>query len=99
VLGGKTADFTRPEDAEWPVWACYLRDAWQDLRDDRRMGDMGGMGRIYFAAIDQYASRYDIAGAAFDDFLRFIRVLDDEFMRHTGEKRKAEAELKTRGQR
>jgi len=53
------------------------------------MGDMGGMGRIYWRAINGYAARHGIAGDAFDDFVTFIRALDDEFLQHMRDKRPA----------
>lgn len=53
---------------------------------------MGGIGRIYFTAIDRYALRYGITGQAFDDFLLFIRALDDVFIQHVNAKRKEQAD-------
>ena len=61
------------------------------------MGDMGGMGRIYWRAINQYAVRDDIEGSDFDDFVTFIRALDDEFLSFVGEKRKTDAAKKAQG--
>lgn len=89
-MGDKAEELRRQPDEEWPPWSGFIRAAWQDLRDDRHMGDMGEMGRIYWAAIDRYAERHEISGNDFDEFLMFVRVLDDEFMRHLSEKRKAE---------
>lgn len=56
---------------------------------------MGGMGRIYWDAINQYAERHGIIGSVFDDFLTFVRALDDEFMRHVAEKQKADKKAKS----
>lgn len=53
---------------------------------------MGEMGRIYFAAIDTYAQRYEIDGSDFDTFVTFMRALDDEYIAHVTEKQKAEQE-------
>lgn len=69
----------------------HIQTAWNDLRDDRHYGSMGGMGRIYFTAIDRYADRFAIVGDAFDAFLTYLRALDDEYLRHMAEKQKAEA--------
>jgi hypothetical protein len=83
-------ELARPEDAEWPAWSLYIRNAWSELRDDRHFGSMGGMGRIYWTAIDRYALRYKIAGEAFESFLLFLRAIDDEYMQHIFEKQKEE---------
>lgn len=56
---------------------------------------MGGMGRIYFSAIDRFAERFGIYGSDFDAFLTFIHALDDEFMRHVAEKQKAASKAKS----
>ena len=53
---------------------------------------MGGLGRIYFTAIDRYAARYGIVGSDFDAFLTFVQALDDEYVSHVSEKQKAESE-------
>jgi hypothetical protein len=42
-------------------------------------------GRLPFSAIDRYATRYGIRGAAFDLFLRLIDILDDEYLEITRE--------------
>lgn len=57
---------------------------------------MGGLGRIYFRAIDHYARRHGIEGEAFDDLEAFVRALDDEFIRHATEKQKADRANKER---
>lgn len=90
MFAGREAEIDRPEDAQWPVWAGYVRAAWHELRDDRFYGAMGGMGRIYFAAMDTYAQRYEIAGSDFDNFVTFMRALDDEYIAHMNEKQKTE---------
>lgn len=87
---GKEEEIERPNDAQWPRWASHIYAAWIDLRDDRHYGDMGGLGGIYFTAIDRYAQRFNICGTAFDNFLMFIRVLDEEYIRHVSEKQKTE---------
>lgn len=53
---------------------------------------MGGLGRIYFAAIERYATRHEIEGSAFDDFLMFLRAVDDEYVVFVNAKQKAESE-------
>lgn len=90
LFAGREKDIERPDDAQWPVWSGYVQHAWQELRDDRFYGAMGGMGRIYFAAINDYALRYEIVGSAFEDFKTFLRALDDEYIAHVSEKQKAE---------
>lgn len=95
AFGTRVEDIQRSEDEEWPPWSDYIRNAWGELRDDRHIGAMGGMGRIYFSAIHQYAVRSEISGSDFDDFLMFLRALDDEFMRHVAEKQKADKKAKS----
>lgn len=57
---------------------------------------MGGLGRIYFTAIDRYAARFNITSSDFDNLLTFVRALDDEYLRHMSEQRKVEeAKAKT----
>lgn len=90
LYAGREEEIDRPDDSQWPVWSGYVQAAWHELRDDRFYGAMGGMGRIYFAAIDIYAARYNIDGSAFDDFVTFIRALDDEYIAHETKKQKAE---------
>jgi hypothetical protein len=94
ILSSKREQFQRPGDAEWPAWSGYIRDAWSELRDDRHVGAMGGMGRIYFSAIDKYADRFQITGTDFDAFVIFLRAIDDEYMRHVAEKQEAELKKK-----
>jgi len=79
---------TRPDDAAWPSWSGSLQVAWDALRDDRHYGAMGGLGRIHFAAIDHYAARFGIDGAAFGEFAALIRALDDEYIALTLEEQK-----------
>jgi hypothetical protein len=73
--------------------------AWQTLRDDRHYGDMGGAGRIYFTAIERYASRYDIAGTDFDQFVTIILEMDAEYLIYLNEKAKADQERRDRRER
>lgn len=96
LLSERAEELERPQDAQWPPWSGYIRTAWDALRDDRFMGDMGGMGGIYSTAIDGYAQRHGIEGEDFDNFVTFIRALDTEFLRHISEKRKAQAEADKR---
>lgn len=77
----KPEEIERPEEAQWPMWSAPVQSAWDALRDDRNDGE-GGLGRIYFTAIDHYAARFNITGSDFDDLLLFVRVLDDEYIRH-----------------
>jgi hypothetical protein len=89
ALAAAAPEYQRTEEEEWPAWSDYMRTAWSALRDDRHVGAMGGMGRIYWTAIHAYAERQGLSGSAFDDFETFIRAMDDEFMRHISEKQKA----------
>lgn len=88
-MAAKLNGLERARDEEWPPWSDYIRNAWAALRDDRFVGAMGGMGRIYWTAIDRYADMLGLTGQAYDDFETFIRALDDEFLRHVAEKQKA----------
>jgi len=85
------ADAVRPDDAQWPEWAGVYRGAWEALRDDRHYGAMGGLGRIYYSAIDRYAERHGIAGSAFDDFLTLVHAMDEEYVAHVTRRQRAEA--------
>lgn len=85
ALQAKAETAERPQEAEWPDWSGHVRAAWSELRDDRFRGAMGGIGRIYFTAIDRYAARFGIAGEDFDFFHWAFRVLDDEYVRHIQE--------------
>jgi len=53
---------------------------------------MGGLGKIYFTAMDRYASRYGIGGCAFDIFVQLVTAMDDEYLAYEYERQKAEAE-------
>lgn len=53
---------------------------------------MGGLGRIYFQAINHYAERHGIVDSAFDAFLTLLRVIDDEYVAVQNERAKAEAD-------
>jgi len=53
---------------------------------------MGGLGRIYFSAIDRYAERHGIAGSAFDDFLTLVQAMDEEYVAHVTRKQRADAD-------
>ncbi len=53
---------------------------------------MGGLGRIWFSSISGYSERHGIVGSAFDDFLIFIRAVDDEYVAVMNERAAAEAE-------
>lgn len=82
----------RPAEAQWPEWSGPIQAAWDELRDDRNAGE-GGLGRIYFTAIDHYAARYNITGSDFDSLLFLVRVIDDEYISHVNaERAKAMAE-------
>lgn len=53
---------------------------------------MGGAGHIWFTAIDAYATRMGIDGAAFDRLRRVVLEIDDEYLAWLGEQEKARAE-------
>jgi hypothetical protein len=90
LLAPKQAETARPEDAEWPAWAGTVRIAWAELRHDRHIGAMGGIGHIYFTAIDRYAERFGITGHAFDDLLIYLRAMDEEYVAHVMAMQEAE---------
>lgn len=80
------------EHAEWPVWSGYLRNAWNDLRDDRFYGAMGGMGRIYYTAVSRYARDN---GIDLEPFVTFIYAMDDVFLKVAAEKEKQRTDNQT----
>lgn len=51
---------------------------------------MGGLGRIYFTAIECYAVRNGIADSEFETFLSFVRAIDEEYIAHVNAQTKAE---------
>lgn len=92
IYAGREQEIERPEDAQWPEWSGYVYVAFQELRDDRHYGAMGGLGRIWFSSIKQYAEHYGIEGSAFDDFVTYLRAVDDENIAIQNERAKAEAD-------
>ena len=58
------------------------------LGSDRPPG-MAGPTAIPFAAVDRYATRFDIEGEDFDEFYRFIRHCDAVYLKWAEEQRKA----------
>lgn len=82
----------RPEDTEWPEWSGSYRRAWNILRDDRFYGAMGGMGRIYYAALATYAKKNDIDGDEFELFIQLVWAMDEEYILICDEKSKIEAD-------
>lgn len=73
------------EVVAWPEWSGYLQRAWQVLHDDRFFGAMGGMGRIYYTAISQYARDNNIE---LEPFVTFIHAMDDVYIAYASEKQK-----------
>lgn len=62
-----------------PGLALFLQ-AFEDLSPSRPSGGFG-LGSIPFEAIDRYARRFRIDDAEdFDDLVRFVRALDDEYL-------------------
>lgn len=62
-----------------PGLGLYLQ-AFEDLSPSRSIG-FGGPGPIPFEAIDRYATRFCIDDIDdFDDLLRLIRALDEEYL-------------------
>lgn len=68
-----------------PYHQIYWR-AWNRVRFDRQYGAFGGESRISFLALDAYAARYGIHGAAFDDLVTVIEALDAEWLAYVAEK-------------
>lgn len=85
------AEFERPEEAEWPPWANYLREAWSTLQQDRSLG-FGGVGGLWHLSAMYYANIHGFEGDELDDFLHFMRVLDSEYIKHCDEQAKTETE-------
>ena len=52
-----------------------------------------GIGPVPFSSIVQYAKVFGIS--EFDDFLYYIRLLDNTYLDHEGKKLKAKADGKT----
>lgn len=90
IFAGREDEIERPEEAQWPPWSVHIQVAFNELRDDRFYGSMGGLGRIYFTAIERYAQRFGIEGSAFDDFVTYVRAIDDEYVLVTNERAEAE---------
>jgi hypothetical protein len=82
----------RPPEAKWPDWSGPYRDAFEALTDDRFFGAMGGIGRIYYTAIDCYAVRLGLSDYEFDRFRVLVRALDDEYVAWVREKQAEELE-------
>jgi hypothetical protein len=59
---------------------------------------MGGIGRIYYTAIDRYAQRAGLVDSDFEFFKMGLRALDEEFIRYVEERRKADQERRKREQ-
>jgi hypothetical protein len=53
---------------------------------------MGGVGRIYFTAIDRYAERFGLTDDQFERFRIFIRAMDEEYVLYVREKQEEEIE-------
>lgn len=96
----------KPEEAFVPAGAEFAWAAFWRLHGDRPhiiegsviAAGMGGAtlieprpGRIPFGAIDRYARRFGIDGSAFDLLLRFVDVLDDEFLAWESERARQRA--------
>jgi hypothetical protein len=92
LFEGREDELERPEEACWPDWSQPYRDAFEELRDDRFYGAMGGMSRIYSTSIDAYARRFGIDGTAFEHFSTFVRAIDDEYVAVQLERAEREAE-------
>ena len=62
-------------------WHLHYWEAWHALRHDRQfIGQMAIEQPISFMAIDAYARRFEIEGDAFSHLLRFVSVIDTEFL-------------------
>lgn len=70
------------------LWHAFYWEAWHSLRYDRQyIGQLGEETPISFMAIDAYARRRDIGGEAFDLLLRFVTVIDVEYIAVCAEQR------------
>lgn len=63
-----------------PDWAASAVAAWQMLRDDRSIGAMGGIGRIWYASASRYARDLGLAGEDAASLIETIMALDDEYL-------------------
>ena len=63
-----------------PGLDLYLR-AFEDLSPGRPQTGLGGPAPIPFDTVDRYAARFGFDDPdAFDDLLRFLRALDEEYL-------------------
>jgi hypothetical protein len=76
------------EYVEWPKGSAYLQRAWHVLHDDRFYGAMGGMGRIFYTALSQYARDN---GIQLEPFVTFMQAMDAVYLEYMAEKAKIAA--------
>lgn len=63
-----------------PDWAASAVAAWQVLRDDRSIGAMGGLGRIWYASAAGYVRDLGLAGEDARSLIETVMALDDEYL-------------------
>ncbi len=69
-----------PEYLAW-VWLAFWR-----LQTSHPRGAMGGVFPLPFDVLDRYATRYGIAGDAFEDFLFYMDTLEAIYLAHANKK-------------
>lgn len=72
----------RPQEALWPPWSGFYREAFLRLIPDHPVGPMGDVGPLPFAALDRYARRYALGGLGFEFFVALMQALDDVYVGH-----------------
>lgn len=92
LFAGREQELDRPDEAKWPEWSGYVQHAFYQLRDDRHYGATGGLGRVWWDSINNYAEKRGIVGSSFDDFETFFRAVDDEYVAVQNERAKEEAD-------
>lgn len=66
-----------PEEfREMPEDGLFYWLAWQELRSDRHIGAMGGIGPIFYVAKSRYANDHSIRGSEFEAFMKIVSQID-----------------------
>lgn len=89
-----TAETEEAPESIFEYLQCYWQ-AWQALKDDRPVDGFGGVGRIYYQALSQYARDMGFVGEELPMFMTMLRALDGEYIAWVAEeRRKADANTK-----
>jgi hypothetical protein len=88
------SEIKEPPEPIFEYLLCYWQ-AWQSLKDDRPIDGFGGVGRIYYQALSQYARDTGFNGEELPLFMTMLRSLDSEYIAWVIEERpKADANTK-----